>query len=205
MAAGSVMNDPSSAPMVSVVNHALDDAFSESENRASCGERHDDDDKCRLGEIDRLSDVVHCGGPVVEADDRHHQRDGPEAEHDFDLAKKVHEPGTMMHRIPARLSAFDPLFVVVGPPVGDREEPRCQKGVNDGQEEEKCGDEVEGLLVDACPERRPDALDRLVALEGAGKSLPMLGRRLPVLDQRLGKTARRRENVDEQCAQQYRS
>ena len=69
----------------------------------------------------------------------------------------------------ARFAALDSLLVIVGPPVGDREKSRCQERVNNGQQEDERGDQVEGLFVDAGNECRPDAADLFVTLEGAGK------------------------------------
>jgi hypothetical protein len=123
MAAGSVMNEPSTGPMVRMVNHhaagrlaaerghPLQRALREHHDRPAGGNRHDHDHEHRLGEIDGVGEVGLGGVPVDGGRDGGQQRQHPQAEHHLDLTEEVQDLG--LEAGAGRFAAF-PALVVEG-------------------------------------------------------------------------------------------
>ena len=88
-----------------------------------------------------------CGDvPSLGERDRNEQDDGPEAEHDLDLAKEVKHLGDDAWNGRASAGA-SPRVVFALDGVGQRGEPRRRKRVEDGEQEDRRRDGVERLRV----------------------------------------------------------
>ena len=100
IAAGSVIKEPRSGPMVRMENHhatgVLPPAAAKKERQLSAKRRigleardgHDHENEDRLSVFDAI-EVVNHRGPPLERDDRDRQGNGPDSEDRLDLAKKM--------------------------------------------------------------------------------------------------------------------
>jgi hypothetical protein len=95
----------------------------------------------------------------VPGQDGHSQHDGPQAEHHFHLAEKVQELREDARLRPAAL-ARGRLVVIVLHAMGERREARHGKRVDNGQDEDGGGDQVERVLRRPLHKRREEAVRR---------------------------------------------
>ncbi len=159
MAAGSVMNDPSTGPIVRIaihhaagvaaagVGHASQPRLREAHDGPCRRQRHDHHHEQRFRVVDRVVQVVGGRVPSRVRGHRDGQHHGPESEDHFDFPEEVQQLGDDARR---RRAALRACLVVVSVLHAVRQcrEAGGRECVEDGEHEDAGGDPVERLDLD---------------------------------------------------------
>ena len=179
IAAGSVIKEPSSGPMMRMVIHqaagvpppgARDGPqrrFGEADNRPRRRQRHDHHDEQGFRVVDGLVDVMLRWFPSHKCGGHHEQHDGPETENHFDLAQEVQElrdnarPGAALLR--PRVPVVPLLYAMRQ--GGETAGGKC---VDDGERENAGRNRVERLQLHPGEQFRAEPLvrQRWIACQG---------------------------------------
>ena len=103
-----------------------------------------------------MADVMDQGCPIIKSNDGNRQRNGPEAKDDLHFAEKMKLSGPQMDFIGFDLAGFDSFLVRLLPFMGNGQELAGHEGMQNGQDENQGGNQVEGLLLDAVFQDGPD-------------------------------------------------
>ena len=167
IAPGSVMSDPSSGPMMRIVNHHAagvprprfatrrSDDSAKVDDRTRRGERHDHHHEQRFRVVDRVVQIVLRRVPAFVERNRRAEHHGPQSKHHFDFPEEVQQPGGDAGRRRTSEARVARILRVLDA-VRERGEPRRRERVQQREREDARGDRVERILLDARRERADD-------------------------------------------------